>query len=216
MARFDKFDAQRKAVPEVNGHILPSIESSADLGTSEHMSPSQSEKQKRESTGVESKTTPSAKKHPQESDDDDLSDVKDSPPPKKRKKVVEPDSDAAYAAKLQAQENSRIRSTRGGGSKPNSAKKKKIPRKKTSAKVKAEDDSDLDGSGSEVKEKKVNRSGGFHVSSGRLRFSGNTELTSFKKELMLSPALSALLDNEIKVKSLAVICLGYFRIDTFH
>ncbi len=104
------------------------------------------------------------RKHKQEEYDEDLSEVRDSPAPKKKKRKVEYDSDAAFAAKLQAQENGRIRSTRGGGPKAPAAKKKKTPKKKTSSKVKAEDDSDLDGSDG-AKEKKVNRSGGFHVCS---------------------------------------------------
>ncbi len=103
-------------------------------------------------------------KSKREEDDEDLSEVRDSPAPKKKKRKVEYDSDAAFAAKLQAQENGRIRSTRGGGPKAPAAKKKKTPKKKTSSKVKAEDDSDLDGSDG-AKEKKVNRSGGFHVRS---------------------------------------------------
>ena len=103
-----------------------------------------------------------ATKHKSEEDDEDLSEVRDSPASKKKKRKVEYDSDAAFAAKLQAQENGRIRSTRGGGPKAPAVKKKKSPKKKTSSKVKAEDDSDLDGSDG-AKEKKVNRSGGFHV-----------------------------------------------------
>ena len=105
-----------------------------------------------------------AAKHKSEEDDEDLLEVRDSPAPKKKKRKVEYDSDAAFAAKLQAQENGRIRSTRGGGPKAPAVKKKKTPKKKTSSKVKAEDDSDLDGSDG-AKEKKVNRSGGFHVCS---------------------------------------------------
>ena len=114
---------------------------------------------------------------------------------------MEYDSDAAFAAKLQAQENGRIRSTRGGGPKKAVSAKKKSPKKKkkTSAKVKAEDDSDLDGSGSDVKERKVNRSGGFHVSRLMPKWIVHCLANSWQKELLLSPPLSALLDNEIKV-----------------
>lgn len=146
MARFDKFDAARKrSSAQTNGHAATTkAESSTSPIPTTEVSP------------------PPPTKHKQEDDDDDLSDVRDSPAPKQKKRKVEYDSDAAYAAKLQAQENGRIRSTRGGGPKPAAAKKKKTPKKKTSAKVKAEDDSDLDGS-DETKERKVNRSGGFHV-----------------------------------------------------
>lgn len=74
------------------------------------------------------------------------------------------DADALYAARLQAEENLRARPTRGGIVRKSApVKKKKSPTKaKTSKKVKAEDDSDLEGSDGEKKE--VNRTGGFHVS----------------------------------------------------
>lgn len=167
MARFDKFDAQRKAAVKTNGHAKTAKEESpVPLGSGGHSSLPVPKKQKIESEEEDLsdiKPTPSPRKHKQESDDDELSDVKDTPPPRKKKKNTDQDSDAAFAAKLQAQENSRIRSTRGGGPKATPVKKKKAPKKKTSAKVKAEDDSDLDGSGSGGGEKEVNRSGGFHV-----------------------------------------------------
>ena len=147
MARFDKFDAARKkSTAQTNGHSTKmNGESSASPAT------------------VVSGSVAGKRKHGAEAEDDEeFSDIQGTPAPKKKPKV-DYDSDAAYAAKLQAQENRRIRSTRGGGSKPTHVKKKKAPKKKTSAKVRAEDDSGLDGSSSEVKERKVNRSGGFHV-----------------------------------------------------
>ena len=167
MARFDKFDAERRAGVTPNGHTT-SAEKSPPVNppSAESVELPARKRVKRESEDDDAShgnVTPSPKKHKQESEDDDLSDVKDVAPPKKKKKV-DHDSDAAYAARLQAQENSRIRSTRGGGSKPTPAKKKKTPRKKTSAKVKAEDDSDLEGSESDVKERKINKNSGFHVS----------------------------------------------------
>jgi upstream activation factor subunit UAF30 len=90
--------------------------------------------------------------------------VDSSPAPKREKphRSVE-ESDAAYAARLQAEENGRARSTRGGGSKRKapSAKKDKARKKAKSKKtVDSGDDSDT-GLG---EEKKVNRTGGFHVS----------------------------------------------------
>lgn len=92
-----------------------------------------------------------------------MSDVRDSPAPTKKKKI-DYDSDAAFVAKLQAQENARIKAIRGGGPKKfGPIRKKKTPKKKTSAKVKVEDDSNLDESGSEAKEKKVNRNSAFHM-----------------------------------------------------
>ena len=176
MTRFDIMNA-RKSAAHTNGHTTTKDDSPPSQASNETPSspvnkqPRQQDHEGDLSDVKDSPTTkkksspPAPKKHKQEADEDedDLSDVKDSPAPKKKRKV-EYDSDAAFAAKLQAQENSRVRSTRGGGpKKAATVKKKKDPKKKTSAKVKAEDDSDLDGSGSEVKEKKVNRSGGFHV-----------------------------------------------------
>jgi hypothetical protein len=68
--------------------------------------------------------------------------------------------DAKLAAMLQAQENSRARSTRGGNKKVTKKVTKK-PRKKSEKKVKADDDSELEvGSDGEVKEKV--KKGGFH------------------------------------------------------
>lgn len=96
-------------------------------------------------------------------DDDD-----DGAPPKKKRKQNkgvkdegEGDADAKLAAKLQAEENSRSRATRGGGAKKKAPSKKRAPKKKSSDKVKAEDDSDIElGSDGEIKEKV--RKGGFH------------------------------------------------------
>ena len=146
MMRFDKFVAEQNASPTMNGHLDPvkSIE------TEQPTSPPESKvAQKRKSTS---------------DDESELSNVPVTPPPKKKRKP-EPalDDDAAFAAKLQAEENSRARPTRGGANRKNTViKKKKTPKKKTADRVKAEDDSELEGSGSE--DKKVNRSGGFHVS----------------------------------------------------
>lgn len=100
-----------------------------------------------------------------DADLDELSDVADKSPPKKKRKAGSTvDADAAYAAKLQAEENLRARPTRGGSTrKAAPAKKKKSTAKsKTAKKVKAEDDSDVDGSEASGK-KEVNRTGGFHV-----------------------------------------------------
>lgn len=86
-----------------------------------------------------------------------------SPPPVKKRKDDVVDSDAAFAAKLQAEENLRARTTRGANSrKTGVVKKKRKNSSKTAKKVKASDDSDVDGSGADNK-KEVNRTGGFHV-----------------------------------------------------
>ncbi|MCJ1339968.1 hypothetical protein MMC09_005261 [Bachmanniomyces sp. S44760] len=163
MSRFDKFIAEKSAASVTNGHTVPV---------------------KTETTKIKgNSSSPPPKKEPKRnSDDDDLSDVPNYPPPKKKRKVEAPiDDDAAFAARLQAEENIRARNTRGGANRRTGPiKKKKIQKKKSSTKIKAEDDSDVDGSGSE-KERKVNRTGGFH------------------KPLNLSPPLSALLDGEIQL-----------------
>ena len=184
--RFDKFVAEQNAIPTTNGHSEPvkSVE------TDQHVSPPDSKvAQKRKSTS---------------DDESELSNVPVTPPPKKKRKP-EPalDDDAAFAAKLQAEENSRARPTRGGANRKNTItkkKKKKTPKKKTADRVKAEDDSELEGSGSE--DKKVNRSGGFHVSVPLLSLPimvYSTILTE-QKPLVLSAPLSALLDGEIQVR----------------
>ena len=143
MARFDDFTA--KSAIQTNGYNT-AINGEVSRSATPQKAPQSSV----------------SKKRPPE-DSEIISDVRDSPAPTKKKKI-DHDSDAAFAAKLQAQENARIRATRGGGPKKSGpVRKKKTPKKKTSAKVKAEDDSDLDESGSEAKEKKVNRNSAFHV-----------------------------------------------------
>ncbi|KAL4907407.1 hypothetical protein BDW74DRAFT_123967 [Aspergillus multicolor] len=114
-----------------------------------------------------------------QADSADLEDIPTKTPPSKKQKQKpshDIDSDAVFAAKLQAEENLRARPTRGASTRKAAPVKKRKPTAKTAKKVRAEDDSDI-GSGSESG-KKVNRSGGFH------------------KPLNLSPALSALLGGE--------------------
>ena len=152
MARFDKFMAEKNTVPVTNG----------DAAAIKHES---KEHRQRMSTPPE---TPSPSKQHQKyvDDEDELSDVVDTPPlKKKRKAVTTADEDAAFAARLQAEENSRARPTRGGANrKISTVKKKKAPKvRRTDGKVKPEDDSDI-GSTSDVADKKV-RKGGFHVRS---------------------------------------------------
>ncbi|EAW08514.1 SWIB/MDM2 domain protein [Aspergillus clavatus NRRL 1] len=120
---------------------------------------------------------PSSSPQKRQAESDEQSDTASKTPPAKKKKPDHDiDADAIYAAKLQAEENMRARPTRGASTRRAPPVKKKA-KAKTSKKVKAEDDSDLD-SGSETK-KEPNRSGGFH------------------KPLNLSPPLSALLDGEV-------------------
>ncbi|MCJ1234107.1 hypothetical protein MMC14_002065 [Varicellaria rhodocarpa] len=167
MTRFNKFVSEKNNPLATNGHST-TVKSEQSEPPNTKSSPKTKVNVKRES----------------EEDDDELSDVSNSPPPKKKRKPPPAlDDDAAFAAKLQAEENSRARPTRGGATRKAAVvkKKKKSPKKKTSSKVKAEDDSDVDGSGSDIGEKKVNRSGGFH------------------KPLTLSAPLSALLDGEAQL-----------------
>jgi upstream activation factor subunit UAF30 len=88
-----------------------------------------------------------------------------SPPAKKRKPDDDVDADAVFAAKLQAEENSRARPTRGGNTR-RAAPSKKKSKAKTTKRVKASDDSDI-GSGDEPK-KEVNRNTGFHVCDSKI------------------------------------------------
>ena len=156
MNRFNKFVAEKNNPPATNGY-LPATKSVKFEQSKQPDVPMTKPK-------IPLKQKVNVKRESEE--DDELSDVPNSPPPKKKRKPNSAvDEDAAFAARLQAEENSRARPTRGGATRKSVVvkKKKKSPKKKTSSKVKAEDDSDLEGSGSEVGEKKVNRSGGFHV-----------------------------------------------------
>ena len=150
MRRFDRFNAAQNGSAE---DPVPSVEAPATNGTGAH-SPD----------GISNKRSPD--------EDSALSELDDSPPKKKQKKarkeVSAEDEDAAFAAKLQAEENmrSRARSTRGGNTKKKAPlpKKKKEKKKKSSNRVKDEDDSDI-ASGSGAEKKSPSRKGGFHVCS---------------------------------------------------
>ena len=80
----------------------------------------------------------------------------DAPPKKKRKASV--DADAAYAARLQAEEDARARPTRGGATRKAGPTKKKKKVKKE--RVTGSDDSEID---DEDKPQKPKRETGFHV-----------------------------------------------------
>jgi upstream activation factor subunit UAF30 len=88
-----------------------------------------------------------------------VSDVVNGSPPKKRRKEPSVDADAALAAKLQAEEDKRARPTRGGSSRKSAPVKKKTPKKKTAARVRGSDESDVDDSSTEKKPKNT----GFNV-----------------------------------------------------
>ncbi|KAI4194179.1 MAG: hypothetical protein LQ350_007919 [Teloschistes chrysophthalmus] len=181
MARFDKFMAEQSTQTQANGHTT--VATASPEATPSHTSP----------------TPRSASKGPSV-EAEESSEVVDTHTKKKRKRSPL-DEDAVFAARLQAEENSRARPTRGGGvtKKVVPAKKKKTPKKKTADRVDAADDSELD---SESAEKKVNRSGGFH----RKKIEEETKaleilsvierLTRVQKPLTLSAPLSALLDGE--------------------
>ncbi|MCJ1281926.1 hypothetical protein MMC26_001249 [Xylographa opegraphella] len=169
MTRFDKFVAEKEAASILNGHEEPM--QSVPLEAPKEASSDVLKTIKKRKSDSEDQV-----------DESELSNVPDTPPRKKKRKVeLGMDADAMFAAKLQAEENSRARPTRGGANRKSVIikKKKKPLKKKTSDKVKAED-SDLDSSGS-GNEKRVNRSGGFH------------------KPMTLSAPLSALLDGEVQL-----------------
>lgn len=112
-----------------------------------------------------------------------------SPAKKPRKSKATEEDDAAFAARLQAQENSLARSTRGSnGTKRRSAVNKATPKKnkktKSAKKVKDDDDSDAE-TGSGVEKKEVKRTGGFHVCTYQ-RFLSAFFLPSFPSLLSLS------------------------------
>lgn len=191
MARFDKFMAEQNAPPQTNGHTEEVNQESlgSPEGTRLPPSPRSSSPQKSESADAEESL-----------------EVVDVAPPKRKRKRSPLDDDAAFAAKLQAEENGRSRSTRGGGPKKTApVKKKKAPKKKTADRVNAADDSDLD---PETVEKKVNRSGGFHVGGSTLK--RGMKADQEQKPLNLSAPLSALLDGELQVM------LGYYTSLTLH
>jgi hypothetical protein len=125
-----------------------------------------------------------------------------SPRPAKKQHRSQPsmeDLDAAYAARLQAEENGRARTTRGGakggsagGSKKGSpAKREGKPKKrksKSKAKVESGEESDADGERKEEKERK----GGFHVS-----FAAElARLLTRQKPMLLSTPLAELLGEQ--------------------
>jgi upstream activation factor subunit UAF30 len=117
-----------------------------------------------------------------------------SPSPKKRKpgQSVQ-ETDAAYAARLQAEENGRARSTRGAGTKRKApSKKEKRKKKKSKTVVGTDDDSDAG-----TPEEKVIKNTGFHVGfASTLPYNGlrGCWLTSYEqKPMALSPPLAELL-----------------------
>lgn len=135
--------------------------------------------------------SPSASPAKREAKSESHSTVLDSPPPKKKRKTSI-DADAAYAARLQAEEDARARPTRGGASRKAAPVKKK-KKKAKKERVTGSDDSDLE----DEENPKPKRNTGFHVYLPPLVV--QRQLTRLQKPLNLSSALSSLLDGEIQV-----------------
>jgi upstream activation factor subunit UAF30 len=153
MERFDIF-AQRNGVGTSHEQPTPSTETINGHDSNDvSVTPA---------TQSSPQSTSSPQKRPADHGDAQESETK-TPPPKKRKPDHDIDADALFAAKLQAEENMRARPTRGSALRKTIPVKKKA-KSKTSKKVKAEDDSDLDSTSEVGTKKEVNRSGGFHVS----------------------------------------------------
>ncbi|KAK6063285.1 swib mdm2 domain protein [Seiridium cupressi] len=124
----ERFDAISTSPPENDLPALPHA-----IASSPHASPKrQANSHNSEDIGANS-----------EVDEDEIQVSAQPPKKKQRKSEGTEDADAKLAAMLQAQENRLGRATRGGGSKSKPAKKKATPRKKSSNKVRLEDDSDL-------------------------------------------------------------------------
>lgn len=153
-------DAIRKVIMERFDNISKTTPPTSSDDALKNTTPQVNGQPKQEyKNGTKRGSTPSSSGGP--TPESDESDVDPSPPKKKRK---QPDSDARLAAKLQAEENSRARPSRAGVNKKAIViRKKSTPKKKSSAKVKAVDDSDLD-LNSDGEKKDVVRKGGFHVS----------------------------------------------------
>lgn len=98
-----------------------------------------------------------------------MSDVKDSPPPPKKAKKgpkSEAKTDEELAREMQDELN-RVgaRATRGGATKKKPAVKAKKIKKKSAAKIRSEDDSEVDDGDSSGDKPEKEKKGGFHVRS---------------------------------------------------
>ncbi|KAJ9602425.1 hypothetical protein H2200_012967 [Cladophialophora chaetospira] len=167
---------QKNAIKDLIGERfdLANAKRSGESTVVASVEPAESTKSTPPTNGVHHSTESSPAKR--EAESDEVSDVADTPPPKKKQKSTV-DADAAFAAKLQAEEDKRARPTRGGTSrKAAPAKKKKKKPKKD--RITASDDSEIDGEEREIKPKRE---------------------TGFHKPLNLSPALSNLFDGETQM-----------------
>ena len=149
MERFDLFNARQQ-----NGNHVP-------VQSVEKQEPTPTTNGYHDVVKPEPRSPPtSASPTKRDADSSEMSELADqAPSAKKRKTKVE--DDAALAARLQAEEERMARPTRGGTSRKAAPTKKKTPKKKqkTSARVGASDDSDIDSSESP----KPQRNTGFHV-----------------------------------------------------
>ncbi|KAI9717539.1 MAG: hypothetical protein M1812_004680 [Candelaria pacifica] len=170
--RFNKFTTEQDSISK------PPEEPTTKPSTNGHTDPTDSKANKT----PQKRTRSPERVASGDEDDADLSEVVDYPVRKKTKRKTPADDDAIFAAKLQAEENSRARPTRGGATKKRVVvKKKAAPKKKPAKAVKAEGDSEI-GSDSDVESaKEVKRTGGFH------------------KAMNLSAPLSSLLDGEVSL-----------------
>ena len=186
MERFDNFFKEKdkttastpvKPEPTTNDNTTPNSITTNSFGlTLPSRALNGDHKQRRDMTSAPSNTfSPGKKRHNPAADDEnhdqnheesfETSDAGISSPAKKpRKSKAAEEDDAAFAARLQAQENSLARSTRGSnGTKRRSAVNKATPKKnkktKSAKKVKDDDESGLE-TGSGVEKKEVKRTGG--------------------------------------------------------
>jgi upstream activation factor subunit UAF30 len=177
MARFDKFSADNPTTEDSPPEPAPTAKPPVAVATNGV-------------NGSKKRSSPS-----DEEQASDLSSVADSPPPKKKHKKSVELSDAALAARLQAEENIRNgRATRGVAKRKAPVKKvKKERKKKSKVRVGSEDDSDAESG----EKKDVVRTGGFHVSCRALialKRERKVVLTQRKqKPMALSEPLVALL-----------------------
>lgn len=147
MQRFDRFNSGATAASEPREPI-PTVENGVKGAKPIHGdTPSEASDKKRSPDSASA-----------------LSEFDDSGPAKKKakKSKTAEDEDAAFAARLQAEENARTRPTRGGNTRKKAPVPKKKTKKKSSTKVRDDDDSDV-GSGSGGEKKSPSRKGGFHV-----------------------------------------------------
>ncbi len=160
MERFDIFNARLNQPPAP-------VTATESLKTTTKPSPSPATNGHHDSSAASTAdSTADATPVKRSPESDDVSDMANGSPPKKKRKP-EMDADALYAAKLQAEEDKLARPTRGGSArKTGLVKRKKTPKKKTSARIKASDDSDMDES--ESGQKKPAKNTGFHVSAALL------------------------------------------------